>query len=225
MPEEERLTATQYDRWLARRLHPWAVHMRFLMGPLGAYLVNTGALRLPRAIGLQPHQRLLEIGCGRGSVLRLIGARVPFQTPPVGLDISHTMLRLSTSASQDGRSPHLLLGSATALPFPNHHFDVVITAHVIKHLSDSGLRECFAEVRRVLKDNGVFVTWEFTPAPLRPWDTFNRFVLTREVKTTYLRTFPEIADIARGIFPNVEEQRLGLFLYPPIPRVAALMRP
>lgn len=220
---EERLTATEYDRWMTKA-NPWAWQMRFLMGPVGALLVNTGVLRLPRLLNLQPHQRLLDLGCGRASVLRLLWRRVPFQRPPVGLDISRVMLRLAP-ANRNGISPHLAQGSVTSLPFPGESFDVVVAGHVIKHLSDGGVADCFRDVWRVLTPGGVFAAWEFGPAPWPLWHRLNRRLLTFEVHTAYLRSFSELANIAAATpFRAARQLDLRPFLYPPIPRVAILLR-
>ena len=223
MRTEEKLTRAEYDRWMAKA-DPWARQMRFLMGPVGALAVNTGALRLPRLLNLQPHQRLLDIGCGRASVLRLLWQRVPFDRPPVGLDISRVMLRLA-GASRNGASPHLAQGSVTSLPFPQESFDVVVAGHIIKHLSDGGVADCLREVWRVLTPGGVFAAWEFGPAPWSLWHRLNHRLLTLEVHTAHLRAFPQLAAIVAATpFRQARQLNLGLFLYPPIPRVAILLR-
>ena len=55
--------------------------------------MNGPLLRLPDELGMEPSLRVLDIGCGRASVLRFMDGRVGFDHPPVGLDFSRTILR------------------------------------------------------------------------------------------------------------------------------------
>lgn len=116
-------------------------------------------------------------------------------------------------------------GPATALPFADESFDVVVSAHMVKHLTDDSLRRCFTEVLRVLRPGGAFLLWEFTVTGSRLLNRLNRRVLTLEVKTARLRTFRQLAllGLECGFYQALS---LGLrpFLLPPIPRVSLLLR-
>lgn len=226
MAPEEKLTAAQYDRWLGKR-GPLAHSMRLAMTPAGAIFVNTPVFSLPRELGLQPHHRLLDLGCGQGSIARILASLVSFRVPPVGVDVSSTMLRLGWRSLQMGWWPAvpLVQGAATALPFPDEKFDVVVSAHMVKHLSDESLYRCFGEVLRVLRPGGVFVFWEFTRAGSPFVDRVNRKILTLEVKTARLRTFRQLALAGLKVgFYQVFSLGLRPFPLPPIPRVSVLMR-
>lgn len=222
---EEVRTAREYDRWL-RRPGPVSAGMRLLMSPAGQFLVNTPAFRLPEELIIRPQHRVLDIGCGRAALLRILAARVRFTTPPVGLDASKTMLEL---AQRDIRRSgeqgiDLVRGAATVLPFAADSFDFVISAHMVKHLSDQALRQCFREIYRVLRPGGLAMVWDFAPVRSRLLSRWNRWLITRGVSTAHLRTYARLAAIAEEVgFEWFRNAHLRPFLYPPIPRASILM--
>lgn len=100
---------------------------------------------------------ILDIGCGTGATMDALKSYGRVQ----GIDLS--MLPLSFSR-QRGHE-RVLCASATSLPFPDGHFDLVTALDVIEHLVDdvAGLREIF----RVLKPGGRAVL--FVPAFQSLW--------------------------------------------------------
>jgi SAM-dependent methyltransferase len=95
-------------------------------------------------------RRVLDIGCGTGSLLRSASATFPTATM-VGLDPSHGML---VAADPSGRTS-LVRARAERLPFADGSFDLVLATSSYRHWSDpcAGLRE----VRRVLAPIGWLV--------------------------------------------------------------------
>lgn len=93
-----------------------------------------------------PHARVLEVGCGEGEIARRLHARWGDVT---GLDLPDAGLR-----SEWGQvsGPRFLHGNAERLPFPDEHFDVVVSVEVLEHLQDpaAGLREMARVSRRHL---------------------------------------------------------------------------
>jgi SAM-dependent methyltransferase len=223
--EEELRTAREYDRWIGR---PGFVSagMRLLLGPAGQFLVNTPAFRLPEEVRLKPADRVLEVGCGRAALLRILAARVGFLTPPVGLDVSRTMLRMAGRdlRRDDGPAVELVAGAATVLPFADEQFDYVISAHMVKHLSDAALLLCLREMRRVLRPGGLALVWDIAPVHSRTVDRWNRWLITRGVSSAHLRSYRQLAALAkRAGFDWCGNAGLRPFLYPPIPRTSIIM--
>lgn len=218
---EERRVARAYNRWMTRN-GPLAQHMRWAMGPAGTLLVNTPALSLAGELGIAPGDRVLDIGCGRGSVLRYLDAAVGFETRPVGIDVSTAMLRLARERDDPDASISLVASNATCLPFPDETFDLVLIAHTWKHLGDRALLFNLHEIRRVLRPGGSCVGWEFAPRSSRLLNRLNRAVLTAgDVKDVRLRGFHILASAATQVgFAFVRRLDLGPFLWPPIPRVS-----
>ncbi len=225
-PETER--RTEYDRWLTRPSLS-AVAVRWAMGTLGQWAVNTPLMRLPEHFGLKADQRWLDIGCGRGALLRFIDARVGFDRAPVGLDFSTAALRLAREdaggAMMSGSgTPGLAQGSATALPFEDESFHLVTCGYVVKHLADAELDAMLAEVRRVLVGGGLALIWEFAPTGSARLDAWNRRVLSAGVRAPHLRSVSTLLAHARAAgYEHVRNAQLRPFLLPPIPRASMLI--
>ena len=92
--------------------------------------------------------RVLDIGCGRGLLLRA------FQQQ--GCDVTGT--EFSDDACRFAREVLKLpvrVGLVTELNFPANSFDVVVMWHVLEHVSDP--RPTVAEVARILRPGGLFL--------------------------------------------------------------------
>jgi ubiquinone/menaquinone biosynthesis C-methylase UbiE len=168
---------------------------------------------------------VLDVGCGRGTVLRLLDQRVRFSRPPVGLDFSSAALRMARRA-RPGATPDLELtsGLATHLPFADGSFDLVLSGYLLKHLDDDEARAFFGEVLRVLAPGGLALLWEFAPSGNARLDRWNRFVISRGVGEPRLRSGRALMSLAElSGFPYIRNARLRPFLLPPIPRASVLI--
>lgn len=120
------------------------------LSPPVAAAVSEAIARELDAIG---SDRLLEIGIGTGRITRPLMARGISVT---GVDISSLMMdRLLAQLTPQHRAPELLLADATALPFADGSFSVVLGVHVL-HLVSSA-EAAVEELRRVLAPGGVFL--------------------------------------------------------------------
>lgn len=220
----EARVARDYDRWLTGGSLSGLLYGAIASLP-GTVLVNTPAFRLHTELQIRPDQRVLDVGCGRGSMLQTLSSRVPFSKTPVGVDVSRAMLRLGAEDAK--RSPHdisLMRASGTALPFADGSFDVVICGHVVKHLEDDALLAMLREMRRVLTPGGIALVWEFAPTTSQRLNAFNRAVLTPGVQAFKLRDYATLSAYAlEAGYEWVGNARLRPFLFPPIPRVSLLL--
>jgi SAM-dependent methyltransferase len=95
--------------------------------------------RFLRFVPVRAGQRVLEVGCGSGVVLRDLAARVGRRGEVVGLDHSRTILaaarRLCRPAPGCGRIV-LRHGEGGRLPFATGRFDVTLGITVILHVAD-----------------------------------------------------------------------------------------
>jgi ubiquinone/menaquinone biosynthesis methyltransferase len=111
--------------------------------------------RLVKLAGIEPGVQALDLACGTGDItfqLSANGART------IGLDITPRMVELAARKSS-GQAPRFLVGDMMALPFEAARFDLVTTGYGIRNVPV--LREAIAEIHRVLKPGGVFLSLDF----------------------------------------------------------------
>lgn len=106
---------------------------------------------------LKPDMRVLEIGCGDGTLWLSNQDRLPEPISLTLTDISEGMLRDARRnlASIRGKRLSYAIADAHLLPFEKETFDLVIANHVLFYLDD--LAGVFEEIRRVLKKGGRLI--------------------------------------------------------------------
>ena len=100
--------------------------------------------------------KLLEVSCGRGGgLVSFLDAAGPGRFEATGLDVAATAVSYCQRqwTRRDGVS--FVEGSAMALPFPDTSIDVLLNVEASNDYPDRQL--FFAEVRRVLKPDGLFL--------------------------------------------------------------------
>ncbi len=220
---EQAARHAEYERWL-QGASPSAFGIRWFMGQ-GQWLANAPLYRLPENLKLDASTRLLDIGCGRGTILRALDDQLGCDVAPVGLDFSRAALRL---AAADERNPRrgagLVEATATSLPFRDGAFNLVTCGYVLKHLDDDDARALLIEVLRVLEPGGLAVVWEFGPSGNPRLDAWNYRVLATGTSRLRLRSDATLRRLATEAgFPYVRDASLRPFLLPPIPRASILI--
>jgi ubiquinone/menaquinone biosynthesis C-methylase UbiE len=132
-----------------------------VLGRLGGFLMartnRNMAQRAIELVGVQPSDRVLEIGFGPGVGVELI-AEATSTGRVAGVDFSDLMVKRATArnatAIASGRVD-LRLGSVERLPFMSSEFDKVMAINSMQLWPDAlvGLREC----RRVSRPGGRIV--------------------------------------------------------------------
>lgn len=103
-------------------------------------------------MSLRPGERLLEIGCGAGAVLGVIGRAFPKATL-LGVDIEPKQIeRAKAHLSNLGAATELRVASGDELPFPEASIDQVFLMWVLEHLKRP--ESILSEARRVLRPGG-----------------------------------------------------------------------
>ncbi|NOU05690.1 MAG: class I SAM-dependent methyltransferase [Hyphomicrobiaceae bacterium] len=120
------------------------------------YVVDTAR----RLTGSTANPRLLDFGCG--------GAQILAKALPAGFDawgvdrFAPDWNELLAKPSPEVMNRVLTLDDNGKLPFPDHHFDVVVANMVFEHIDD--FAGPLSEIRRVLEPGGnfltIFPTWE-----------------------------------------------------------------
>ncbi len=105
--------------------------------------------------GVAPGMRVLDVGCGRGEILRQC-ARLG--SDAYGIDYAEAAVSLSRAvANAESGAPGRIgvyRADAKRLPFPDGIFDRVLLFDVVEHLYPWELRQTLCEVRRVLAAGG-----------------------------------------------------------------------
>ena len=118
--------------------------------------------RLVLLARLEPGQSVLDIGCGTGSLAIAAKRRVgPFGRMH-GIDASPEMIaRARKKASKAGLDVTFTNGVVEELPFPDAHFDAVLSTLMLHHLPRAAREQCLRETRRVLKPGGHVLAVDF----------------------------------------------------------------
>ena len=119
-------------------------------------LVGAGAAhtRLAGQADLDSAQRVLEIGCGTGNLALLVQRTHP-KLEVTGLDPDPKALaRAARKARRSGLPVTLDRGFADHLPYPDAHFDRVLSSLMFHHLDAEQQVSSLGEVRRVLRPGG-----------------------------------------------------------------------
>lgn len=103
---------------------------------------------------IQPGQRVLDLGCGTGT-LAIMAKQAQPDAEVTGLDADPDMLKVAKyKAAQQNVPVTFDIGFTNNLPYPNASFDRVLSSIMIHHLKTPDKIQTAREVYRVLKPGG-----------------------------------------------------------------------
>jgi len=110
---------------------------------------NSAAYLLPH---LKPHMRVLDVGCGPGTITADLADRVP-DGHVTGIDTVPDILGQAREHAGDRKNVDFTTGDVYALDYPDDTFCVVHAHQVLQHLRDPV--RALREMRRVCKPGGL----------------------------------------------------------------------
>jgi ubiquinone/menaquinone biosynthesis C-methylase UbiE len=153
----------------------------YTFGPLAGKLLDH--------TGVQPGERVVDVGCGTGAVARQAAPRVGARGVVVAVDINPAMLAVGRSLpAPEGATIAWREGSAMALPLPDASFDLVVCQHSLQYFADRGAS--LREMHRVLAPGGRAAICVWRSLEHNPRSKLLQEAVARRVHSTPAAIFP-----------------------------------
>jgi arsenite methyltransferase len=110
------------------------------------------------ALGAQPGDRILDVGCGPGFYVSELLETVGPEGFVTGVDGSKPMLAISAKRCEGHSNVAFHEGDATALPVEDASFDRALSVQVLEYVAD--IPAALAELHRVLRPGGRVLLWD-----------------------------------------------------------------
>ena len=165
--------------------------------------LTTREMTLKRALlrqaGIHGHQRILDLGCGTGTLAIMVKHACP-TAEVFGLDADAEALAFArVKATRVGVEVRVDQGFASALPYANDSLDQVLSSLFFHHLSFKSKKEGIREVLRVLRPGGEFHIADWG----KPTNPGMRVAF---LGVQFLDGFATTADSVTGVLPDLLRQ-------------------
>jgi ubiquinone/menaquinone biosynthesis C-methylase UbiE len=155
-------------------------------GAYDAYMGRYADLLAPRLIafaGVQPGDRVLDVGCGPGSLTEALAEVVGAEQ----VAAAEPSEPFAAAAAERVPAADVQVGAAESLPWPVGTFDVALAQLVVNFMSDADVG--VAEMRRVVRPGGTVASCT--------WDYSDGMTMLRTFFDAALSLDPETPDEAR----------------------------
>jgi SAM-dependent methyltransferase len=159
--------------------------------------------RIIDATGADATMRALDLACGPGIVTAELAAAAG---EVVALDLTPEMLAKARERCSKANLRNVTFqeGSATKLPFPESHFDIVVTRAAIHHFQEPG--RILDEARRVMKKGAILVVADVVSSELAEKSALqNAIEILRD--PSHVRMYPasELKSLVQGSGLTIEK--------------------
>jgi SAM-dependent methyltransferase len=158
----EDAVTSHHHRFIPALSHRWLTP---LYDPLMRWGLREAAFkgRLVRQARIEAGQRVLDLGCGTGTLALMVKRTQP-EAQVVGLEVDPAALKLAwAKARKYGLEVGLDLGTALQLPYRDGAFHRVLVSLVLHHLTPQDRARALKEVLRVLAPGGQLHVVDFGP--------------------------------------------------------------
>jgi ubiquinone/menaquinone biosynthesis C-methylase UbiE len=119
-------------------------------------------LKTAKLARVQPGDKVLDVGCGTGTLALEVARREGRVGRVTGIDPStEQIVRARSKAARHHVPIDFQIGVIEHLPFPDQMFDVVLSTLMMHHLPTPLKRQGLAEIARVLKPGGRLIIADF----------------------------------------------------------------
>ncbi|MBM4311704.1 MAG: methyltransferase domain-containing protein [Deltaproteobacteria bacterium] len=153
--------------------------------------------RIIDLLSLQKQHRVLDLGCGTGTLTRAIGDRLDAEAGgmALGIDAAAGMIRIAAK-KRASTTCRFEVVAAESLPYADTSFDAVVSSlffhHVDRDLKERAIREAF----RVLRSGGLLVV-----ADMHTPTTFMGSLVSHAAR--WLLVQPQIGENIAGVLPEL----------------------
>jgi ubiquinone/menaquinone biosynthesis C-methylase UbiE len=154
--------------------------------------------RVLQEVHLTAGERLLDIGCGTGTLL-LEAVRETPGAHLTGIDPDPQILSLAQRKLQ-AYPMELVQASAEQLPFPPMSFDVVVSTLAFHHMPIESKRRAIAEIARGLTAGGRFLLADVGPATTLPFKVMTALLLSLAT-LVHLKEARSARENLQGVLP------------------------
>ncbi len=108
--------------------------------------------------GIAPGEKILDVGCGTGTLTIATKARAGTNGEVHGIDAAPEMIEVARrKATEQEADIDFRVGLIEDIPFPDDEFDLVLSSFMLHHLPSELKCSGFIEIHRVLKPGGCFL--------------------------------------------------------------------
>ncbi len=151
--------------------------------------------RLVEQANIQPHHRVLDLGCGTGTLTLLAKARQP-EAEIIGIDGDAKVLSIAKDKAVKAEVAITFdQGLSYELPYPDESFDRVLTSLLFHHLTRENKECTLREIHRVLRPDGELHIADWG----KPQNTVMRYAF---YMVQLLDGFETTTDNMQGLLPR-----------------------